>query len=310
MGIWASLRSGARRAGAELRKLPRHFDAWRLLALFTCLGVIAILTGAWRAHLTQDKWLDDLWLEVAKAGVQVVAVGVLGGALAAVWRNITAQREAKVAEDAKERDREIERSAKERDQEIERNDKIRAELVSLVALYNGVKSVRRIVRSLGLDLKTYPEAERETAGQTAILSEEQARGFHSQMLILNGLQLEFESKARQFGQTNFLGDDTDQVVTNLGRIENHLNRVLELWEKSGWTIQQGTPLRLVSDGLKLLLRVREHLRPEVSDPLRKITELINKYVFGEALKETQDALAKIVSKQEKREREEEEDGER
>jgi hypothetical protein len=39
-------------------------------------------------------------------------------------------------------------------------------------------------------------------------------------------------KARQFGQTSFLGDDTDQVVTNLGRIENHLNRVLELWEES------------------------------------------------------------------------------
>jgi hypothetical protein len=174
-------------------------------------------------------------------------------------------------------------------------------------LYNGVKSVRRIVRSLGLDLKTYPDAERETVRQTAILSEEQACGFHAQMLILNGLQLEFESKARQFGQTNFLGDDTDQVVTNLGRIENRLNRVLELWEKSGWTIQQGTPLWLVSDGLKLLLRVTEHLRPEVSNPLREITELINKHVFGEAMKETQDALAAIVSEHEKREPE---DGER
>ena len=293
MGIWASLRSGARQAGAESRKLSRHFDAWRLLALLTCLGVVAILTAAWRAHLTQDKWLDELWLEVAKAGVQVVAVGVLGGALAAVWRNITARREAKVAEDAKERDR-----------EIQRNDKIRAELVSLVALYNGVKSVRRIVRSLGLDLKTYPDDERETARQTAILSEEQARGFHAQMLILSGLQLEFESRARQFGQTNFLGDDTEQVVTNLGRIEDHLNRVLELWEESGWTIQQGTRLALVSDGLKLLLRVREYLRPEVSDPLREITELINKHVFGEAIKETQDALAEIVSKHGQREPEE------
>jgi hypothetical protein len=143
--------------------------------------------------------------------------------------------------------------------------------------------------------------------QTAVLSEEQVHGFHAQMLILSGLQLEFESKSRQFGQTNFLGDDTDQVVTKLGRIENHLNRVLELWEESGWTIQQGTPLRLVSDGLKLLLRVRDHLRPEVSDPLREITELINKHVFGEALQETRDALAE-VSEREKREPEE--DGER
>jgi hypothetical protein len=221
--------------------------------------------------------LDELWLEVVKAGV--VAVGVLGGALAAVWRNITARREAK----------------------IERNDKIRAELASLVALYNGVKSVRRTVRSLGLDLKKYPDAERENVRQTAVLTQEQARGFHAQMLILNGLQLSFESKAKQFGQTDFLDDDTDQVVKDLGRIENHLNRVLELWESSGWTIRQGTPLRLVSDGLVRLLRVEDHFRPEVSDPLREITRLINKHVFGEASKQTQIALAAIVSQHEKRE---------
>jgi len=282
MGVSASLRSGDRRAGIELRKLLHRFDAWWLLAPFACLGVVAIVTGAWRAHLTQDKWLDELWLDVAKAGVQVVAVGVLGGALAAVWRSITARREA----------------------EIKRNDKIRAELVSLVALYNGVKSVRRTVRSLGLDLKTYPAAEREIVMQAAVLSEEQAHGFHAQMLILNGLQLDFESKAKQFGQTDFLDDDTDQVVTNLGRIENHLNRVLELWEDSGWTIQPGTPLRVVSDGLVPLLRVRAHLRPEVSDPMREITLLINKHVFGEARPKTQNALKKIVSKHEAREPEE------
>lgn len=152
---------------------------------------------------------------------------MLGGALAAVWRNITARRE----------------------REIKRNDQIRAKLVLLVALYNGVKSVRRILRSLGRDLKTYPNAERETVRQTAMLTKEQADGFHAQMLILDGLQLEFESKAKQFGQTNFLEDDTDQVVKNLGRVENHLNQVLELREQSGWTIREGTPLQLVSDGL-------------------------------------------------------------
>jgi hypothetical protein len=171
---------------------------------------------------------------------------VLGGALAAVWRNITADREAKAAEDAKERDRES-------------NATTRFAPNSSRWLPCTTVSSLSAASSAALDL------------------------------------------------TYFLGDDTDQVVTNLGRIENRLNRVLELWEKSGWTIQQGTPLWLVSDGLKLLLRVTEHLRPEVSNPLREITELINKHVFGEAMKETQDALAAIVSEHEKREPE---DGER
>lgn len=297
MGISASLRSGIRRAGVELRNLLRGFDARWLLALLALLGMVAIIAATWLAHLTQDKWFDALWLEVAKAGVQVVAVGVLGGALAAIWRDITARREAKVEE-----------AAKKREQEIERNDKIRGELVSLLALYNGVKAVRRIVRSLGLDLNTYSDAERETVRQNAVLTKEQASGFHEQMLILNGLQLDFESKARQFGQTNFLDDDTDQVVQSLGRIENHLNKVLDLWEQRGWTIREGAAIAVVSDGLEGLFRVRGHLRPEVSKPLREITELINKHVFGEVFGEastqTQNALAEIVSNDEKWEDEE------
>jgi hypothetical protein len=85
------------------------------------------------------------------------------------------------------------------------------------------------------------------------------------MLILNGLQLGFESKARQFGQTNFVGDDTAKVVELLDRIENHLNQVLNLWEQRGWNIREGAPLSLVSDGLTPLFRVGDYLRPQVSN---------------------------------------------
>jgi len=275
------------RADMEIRKLPRRRDAWWIVTLLA-LGLATITAGAWLARTTQDTWFDELWLEVAKAGVQVVAVGVLGGALAAVWRNMAVQREMKARD-----------VAEQRELEIERNDKIRAELASLIALYNDVKSVRRVLRSHGLDLKTYPAAERESARQNA-LTKEQADSFREQMLVLSELQLGFESKAKQFGQTNFLDDDTDQVVKNLGRIENHLNQVLWLWEQSGWTIREGTHLGLVSDGLVRLFRVRDHMRPEVSEPLRDITRLINKHVFGEATERTQNALAEILLEHKKR----------
>jgi hypothetical protein len=260
----------------KLGKWLRRRNARLLLTLLTLIGLVAIIVGAWRANLTDDKWSDALWLEIAKAGVQVVAVGVVGGALAAIWRSISARRE----------------------RESERSDQIRAELVSLVALYNGVKAVRRILRSLGLDLKT--GAGGETARHTTLLTEEQARGFHAQMLILNRLQLDFEAKIRQFGQTDFLDKDTKKVVERLSHIENYLNQVLKLWEQSGWTIQEGTALDVVSDGLVRLFRA-EKFRPGVSDPMREITGLINEHVFGGARKETQTALERIDSEAQKRE---------
>jgi hypothetical protein len=273
---------GTRSDWRELISRSRLADWWPLL-LFTIVGLAATIIGAW-----QIKWSDALWLEVAKSGIQVVAVGVLGGALAATWRTITSRREAAIEQDAKKRDR-----------KIERNEKILTELASMVALYNDVKAVRRILRSLGLDLKTYPNHE----GKNRLLTKEQAAGFHEQMLILSRLQLGFEWRVRQFGASNFLDSDTGKVVENLGSIENHLNGILDLWEQRGWTIREGTPLGVVSDGLVGLFRVRGHLRPGVSAPLSAITGLVNKHVFGEfgeASKETQKAVRTIDAIQDER----------
>jgi hypothetical protein len=60
-------------------------------------------------HLTRGTWFDGLCLEVAKAGFEVVAVGVLGGPPAAVRRNVAAQREIKARDSAEKRERHIDR---------------------------------------------------------------------------------------------------------------------------------------------------------------------------------------------------------
>jgi hypothetical protein len=300
VGFSVRLRSRARRIYAALREQAAKLRPPQLIALLTALGLVAVIISAWLANSTDELWQDKLWLEVAKAGVWVVAVGVLGGALGAIWKNISADREVQVAEDAKERDRRLAEDAKERDRQLERNDKIRAELASLVGLYNDVKAVRRTLRSFGFDPK-YPTPRTGTAAQTSVLTAEQARAFQAQMQILNGLQLHFEAKAKQFGQTDFLDADTQQVVTRLFRIENHLNQVLQVWEHSGWAIQEGTALNVVSEGLIPLFRVRDHLRPQVSQPMREITALINKHVFGEARKDTQKALKEGLAAHDNRE---------
>jgi hypothetical protein len=250
-----------------MRKILSRLNGWWLIIGSGFIGLVVIIASAQWARLS-----DDLWLEIAKAVIQVVAVGVLGGALAAAWRNITAKREARARAEAK----------------------ISDELVSLVTLYNDVKCVRRTIRSLGLDLKTYECSEGGT------LTAEQAQGFHTQMLILNRLQLGFEAKAKQFGQTDLLGEATAEVVVKLGQIEHHLNGVLTLWEKSGWTIRAGTRIDLVYKGLKPLLRIRDHLRPNVSDPMRRITELVNQQVFGKASKDARTALNDVLLKHDRR----------
>jgi hypothetical protein len=289
-----------------------------LVAMLGLAGLGAVAASLVLAHFTDDEWRDALWLEVAKAGVWVVAVGVLGGALSSIWQRVTADREAEAAEATKEhdrelalrekeRDRELAEEGKARDRELERKEKIREELASLVEMYNAVKSVRRTLRSLGFD-RRFPSP-REDSGQAGdVLTAEQARGFHAQMLVLNGLQLDFESKAKLFGQAGILGDDAKQVVQLLGHVEGYLNDILRIWEMGGWTIRQGTHLAVVSDGLIRLFRVRASFRPGIANPLHEITQLMNKQLFGEANADARTALDVIIQAQADRDEGEGADG--
>lgn len=278
----------------------RHAVA-RLIVLLGILGVLVLLIGILGAVLAESSTADELWLELAKAGIQIVAVGVVGGALAQAWRRIQTQREAAAAAD----------------------DKIRAELAELVALYNNVKAVRRRLRSLGLDTKLYvpddpadrercpacprkgrrcaacterlaaitqrKEEQRRRAGRTVRLTEEQARGFHAEMWTLNTIQLAYEAKVRQFKQANLLAKaDRKSVKAKLKAIESYLNGVVDdPWEEHGWTIRAGTRLEDVSDPLQKLYRKAE-FRPRLSRPMREITRIMNRHLFG-APSTTQDA---------------------
>lgn len=221
-------------------------------------GLVLAAAGTALAVVSTDRWFDDLWLEVAKAGVQIIAVGVLGGALATAWRTL---------------DRKRERERRER-------DKIRVEITAMVTLYNDVKSVRRVLRSLGFESGT---------GQ---LTQRQADGFNAQMLTLNALQLGFESKMRWFGQTDSLGTDTEHVVRLLHHVEAYLNGVLRPWEQGGWTIGAGSEMRSVSAGLDPLFDTSK-FRSGASEPLNEITAISNQRVFSKASEKTKETLASI-----------------
>jgi hypothetical protein len=253
-------------------------------------GLVIIAMAAGLALQTTDKWLDDLWKEIANAGVQVVAVGVLGGLVAAAWKDRELDRA------SHERGVEAGRATREKELEADRaaREKIRGELMVIVDLYNRVKRVRRTLRSQGLDLVV--RRRDHPLDADFALTESQVRAFRRQMRRLTIVQLEFESKVRQFGQTNLLGEDTELVVKRLDGIESFLNNILKAaWEQQGWSIQVGSDASAISEPLQPLFR-KDQFRPRLSEPLREITRFMNKYAFGGATAGTNAALDAIVQR--------------
>jgi len=170
------------------RSVPRPAIA---LAFAGALGVVGILIGK---GLTERD--DEFWLEVAKGGVQVLAVAVIGGAVAAAWRYL-------------DEDRERRRQLHEQQLAVFRQ---------IVGSYNEVKEIRRTLRSLGL---------RASTGE---LNETQVNGFRELMLRLNVVQLAFEALGREVGETDVFKEDTVEIIKRLHKIEDYLNDVLHVWE--------------------------------------------------------------------------------
>src|SRR5262245_40572783 len=77
-------RIGCAAVGAWRWKRRRRHPLWALLPILpACLaiGVIAIVVG-----LSQTTKDDDFWKEFASRGLELVAVGLIGGGLAATWK--------------------------------------------------------------------------------------------------------------------------------------------------------------------------------------------------------------------------------
>lgn len=200
---------------------------------------------------------DDLWLEVARAGVQVLAVGLIGGAVAAAWRLFEQVRSDRQKREADERERE--RQVHEQQLSIFRK---------VVGSYNEVKAIRRTLRSLGL---------RASTGE---LSEAQVSGFRDLMLRLNVVQLSFEALKREVGETNIFEGDTVDIVKRLHDIEDYLNGALNVWENSGSLIEVGSERSVVSSGLDGLIGSARRFKDGVVSHQREITRLIHEHLFG------------------------------
>jgi hypothetical protein len=219
----------------------------RVVVLVGSVGLLATVAGSVLAWVSDDAWFDDLWFEVAKAGVQVFAVGVLGGALGAAWQHLARAEERRHAT----------------------HERLRAEITETYQLYNGVKEVQRNLRSLGLDA---------TSG---VLTQAQVEGLRHELEKLNQLQLAFEMRKRSLARWDALGDDKERAAELLSGIESHLNSVLRTREKLESGRTTGSPVLPVSDSLQPLLR-KIPFRAHVSGPVRELADLIDRAAQGSA----------------------------
>jgi hypothetical protein len=262
-------------------KRRRHVQAVLVAALVFAgaLSIGGIVIGMFKTDLD-----DEFWLEVARAGVQVLAVVVIGGAVAAAWRYLE-----------QERSDQQKRLADERERQRQLHEQQLAVFRQIVESYNEVKAIRRTLRSIGL---------REATGT---MSETQVGGFRELMMRLNLVQLAFEALKRELGETDFFKEDTAEIVKRLYYIESHLNKVLQVWEKDGSSIEFGSDAGFVSRGLVGLIGPTKGLsegferrnsrtrsfKEGVVDHRREITRLIHEHLFGPASGTTKDELDKL-----------------
>jgi hypothetical protein len=293
---------GSESADAPARKtLERHQLFFRSVIWSTALlGVALVIIGA---VLSEQR--EELWIEIAKVGIQLLVIGIIGGALSAGWKLAEERRseqrrlaeeirseQRRLAEEIRSEERKLaeERRSHERrqfDLDLETNREIHqrqlGSFMEVVAAYNGVKSVRRTLKSLGL--KTHE----------GVMDELQVAGFHAQMARLNELQLVFEAMVRELGETALFGDDTDAIVTELNGVERYLNRVLEIWEENGSTIRSGSPTAPVAHGLSGLIS-GSRFASGVVERRQRLTEAMHNHLFGIVSPDKLNELAELEAK--------------
>lgn len=184
------------------RHLVHREDRVFVIVGFIIVAAIAMVLTA--ALMAPDRQ-GDIWVEIAKSTMYLVALAVAGGVVSAVVRDRDAARE--------ERHR--------------RRDRRAAFLDKLDSSYAHVKAARRLLRTFGF-----------VSASSVPLDGEQVVGFRTQMAMLNEMQLAFEMSARQVRSMD-LGDRSADLEHELVEIGRYLRTVLRDWEADPVAIAEG-----------------------------------------------------------------------
>jgi hypothetical protein len=233
--------------GATLHSMAvRRRSDWMgfrlVLATIFVTGVIVLVIGM----ANTDKSGSDLWFEVAKSGLQLAAITVVGAVITAGLR-FREERRARKAE------------------------QLRA-FHNFLTAYNKVKAVRRNLRALGLLHLTEP------------INAEQANGLRQRMIELNDAQLLLETFNRENAESS-LFDEWPAMALPISVAENYLHEVHERWEERGGNIWAGASASAIEElELVRLIGKKRDARSEfenlLSEPLDEITVILHRELYG------------------------------
>jgi hypothetical protein len=194
-----------KRTRKNWRKRTRKWP-WAAIAVFLFAVAVAV------ALITVGSiWASgDVPLEAAKAGLQLLAIAIFGGAVAAAFRWLEASRD------------ELRRSeAASREEERRLDDYRAARVVELWDAYHQIKSVRRALRAAGF------------AAPSGKLTDEQIEAFHTRMLELNDAQLTLEKLVKLIdGQEDVFGPECASITDGISRAEQYIGHIITDWEES------------------------------------------------------------------------------
>jgi hypothetical protein len=196
-----------------------------LLAVVLCIAVFLAPSRA-----------PEIWMEIAKACIQLVVVVGLGGAVGAVLKAVDEQRS----------------------QSRLRNDLRFRVFQEVVSAYHRLKFVRRNLRAMGL---RRPGPER--------LRPEQVSALRDGQKTLVEVQLTLEQMHREL-ETRSIFDRSEEIRRHLARLLNYLSSVVEEWERYGgqlWKDQQSVLVDELPRLQAFLGRAEDDFRPNAADPM-------------------------------------------
>ncbi len=208
-----------------LRDLFRP-EIWPLcIPLFLATAIALVFIGFGFAAAPSER--SELWLELGKAGIQLLVIAVVGGMVAAAYRRLESRRE-----------------------ERRRLDDYRIEILrGLVESYNRIKAVRRTLRAYGFGSPKHGHA----------LSAGQCSEYQTQMRSLLEAQLSLEKIGREVrAQPQVFESHGSDVDSLIHRAETYVHRVIEDWECFGLDITAGA---LATETMSKLGNLQNFLAP-------------------------------------------------
>jgi len=216
----------------------------RLIGLLSFVFLLAVLTS----YLALQKaagTTSGIWFEVAKLGLQLAGVTVIGGLVSLGFR---------LWEKLRDEDRHL-------------NENRQALVLEIISFYEEVKSVRRTLRAVGL----------RSATKLAV-TPQRAAGYHEQMILLNKAQLAFERVGRKVVAFPTAVANPPEVLVAAEKIEKYLHKLIKEWEDKGALLAAPTTTdELRMENLQDFIGDDKHTRfhSDVAGPLKQMVKAVH-----------------------------------